>query len=209
MLDYGIFYEFIPMEEFAKSEPRVLTLEDVELGKNYAVVITTNGGLWRYLIGDTVRFTSLSPFRIQISGRTKHYINAFGEELMIENVESALAKACEATGAQIKEYSGAPIYMSEGESGAHEWVMEFSSAPDSLDRFIDRFDQSLKKLNSDYEAKRYKDMTLKRPVVHQAREGLFYDWMSNRGKLGGQNKVPRLSNEREYIDPLLELNNKS
>lgn len=206
MLDYGIFYEFIPMEELGKENAKPLTLAQVELGKNYALVITTNGGLWRYLIGDTIKFTSLNPFRIQISGRTKHYINAFGEELMIENVESALVKACEATGAQVKEFSGAPIYMNEQGSGAHEWMIEFTSEPSDMELFIDRFDETLKSLNSDYEAKRYKDMTLKRPVVHRARPQLFYDWMSGRGKLGGQNKVPRLSNDREYIDPLLALN---
>ncbi|MEC5394112.1 GH3 auxin-responsive promoter family protein [Bergeyella sp. RCAD1439] len=208
MLDYGIFYEFIPMEDFGRENPRVCTLEDVETGKNYAVVITTNGGLWRYLIGDTVQFTSLDPFRIKISGRTKHYINAFGEELMVDNVETALSKACESTGALVKDYTGAPVFMKDGESGSHEWLFEFDRLPEDLEGFCTVFDSELKALNSDYEAKRYNDMTLKRPVIHVAREGLFYDWMSSRGKLGGQNKVPRLSNDREYIDPLLRMNGK-
>ncbi len=206
MLDYGIFYEFIPMEDFGKENPRVLSLENVEKNKNYALVITTNGGLWRYLIGDTVCFTSLNPFRIKISGRTKHYINAFGEELMIDNVECALHKACEKTGAQITEYTGAPIFMSGNGSGAHEWIFEFSKEPSCLEDFTDIFDEHLKSINSDYEAKRYLNMTLKRPVVNVAKPNLFYHWMKSRGKLGGQNKVPRLCNDREYIDPLLLLN---
>lgn len=208
MLDYGIFYEFIPMEQFHLSNPKVLSLEEVEKGKNYAMVITTNGGLWRYLIGDTVMFTSTNPFRIKITGRTKHYINAFGEELMINNVESALAKACEHTKASVTEFTGAPVFMKENESGAHEWIFEFSAPPENMDVFIDSFDKHLKSVNSDYEAKRYKDITLKRPVVHIARPNLFYNWLESKGKLGGQNKVPRLSNDREYIDVLLELNKK-
>ncbi len=206
MLDYGIFYEFIPVEDVGLSNPRVYTIENVELGKNYAMVITTNGGLWRYMIGDTIYFTSLDPFRIKISGRTKHYINAFGEELMIDNVETAIEKACFATGAAVKDYTGAPIFMEENKKGAHEWIFEFSQIPSSIDHFSEVFDNVLKSLNSDYEAKRYNNMTLRSPVVHVAKDNLFYDWMSSRGKLGGQNKVPRLSNDREYIDPLLDLN---
>lgn len=206
MLDYGIFYEFIPMDQFTLDNPKAIPLEEVETGKNYALVISTNGGLWRYLIGDTVRFTSLNPYRIKISGRTKHYINAFGEELMIDNVESALDKACQKTGASVTDYTGAPVYMQQGESGAHEWVFEFEKAPQNLEVFIDEFDNTLKTLNSDYEAKRYNDMTLKKPIVHVAKPKLFYQWMESRGKLGGQNKVPRLSNDREYIEPLLKLN---
>jgi len=206
MLDYGIFYEFIPMDQFHSSNPKVISLEDVEIGKNYAMVITTNGGLWRYLIGDTVIFTSINPFRIKITGRTKHYINAFGEELMITNVESALIKACEATKSAVKDFTGAPIFMKENESGAHEWIFEFSEKPENLDTFTDIFDQHLKAINSDYEAKRYNDITLKRPVIHIAKPNLFYRWLGSKGKLGGQNKVPRLSNDREYIDPLLEMN---
>lgn len=206
MLDYGIFYEFIPMEDFGSSNPRVLPLEEVELGKNYALVITTNGGLWRYLIGDTVQFTSLNPFRIKITGRTKHYINAFGEELMINNVETALAKACEETSASVKDFTGAPVYMKDGDSGAHEWIFEFEQKPNDFEKFSHIFDETLKSVNSDYEAKRYNNMTLKKPIIHIARENLFYDWMASRGKLGGQNKVPRLSNDRDYIEPLLKMN---
>lgn len=206
MLDYGIFYEFIPMEEFGSSNPKVLTLEDVQIGKNYALVITTNGGLWRYLIGDTVKFTSLEPFRIKITGRTKHYINAFGEELMIENVETAIEKACSATNSSVKDFTGAPVYMKGDESGTHEWIFEFSKIPKNIETFTKIFDETLKAINSDYEAKRYNDMTLRMPIIHIAKEHLFYEWMSHRGKLGGQNKVPRLSNNREYIEPLLKLN---
>jgi hypothetical protein len=183
-----------------------MSLEEVEVGKNYAMVITTNGGLWRYLIGDTVIFTSVNPFRIKVSGRTKHYINAFGEELMITNVELALTKACEKTGAAITDFTGAPVFMKENESGAHEWIFEFSKTPDDLEYFITAFDESLKAVNSDYEAKRYNNITLKKPIVHIAKPNLFYCWLESKGKLGGQNKVPRLSNDREYIDPLLELN---
>jgi len=207
MLDYGIFYEFILMEDFHKSDsPKAITLDSVEIGKNYAMLITTNGGLWRYLIGDTIKFTSTNPYRIKISGRTKHYINAFGEELMIDNVEMALKQACKLTGSDIVDYTGAPVYMSGGESGSHEWLIEFSNQPIDKEMFIDVFDNTLKSLNSDYEAKRYKNITLKRPTVHAARKNLFYDWMNSRGKLGGQNKVPRLSNDREFIIPLLKMN---
>lgn len=206
MLDYGIFYEFIPMESFNANHLVAIPLEEVEIGKNYAMVITTNGGLWRYLIGDTVRFTSTDPYRIKISGRTKHHINAFGEELMIDNAETALAKACTATQAKITDYTAAPIFMQGTESGAHEWLIEFASPPADLDTFISIFDESLKAINSDYEAKRYNDMTLRKPVIHIAKPQLFYTWLAHRGKLGGQNKVPRLSNDRTYIDPLLKLN---
>ena len=208
MLDYGIFYEFIPMEDIHKENPRIFTIENVELGKNYAIVITTNGGLWRYMIGDTVKFTSTSPYRIKITGRTKHYINAFGEELMINNVEEALRKACEITESSISDFTGAPVFMVNGESGAHEWIFQFTKEPNDLQKFTMVFDEHLKAINSDYEAKRYNNMTLKAPIVHIAKQNLFYDWMALRGKLGGQNKVPRLSNDREYIDPLLELNTK-
>lgn len=206
MLDYGIFYEFIPMDKFRTENPETVTLDQVETGKNYAVVLTTNGGLWRYLIGDTVIFTSLDPYRIKISGRTKHYINAFGEELMINNVETALEKACKETGASVSEYTAAPVFMTTGESGAHEWIIEFSKIPENLHHFGEILDTSLKAVNSDYEAKRYNDMTLKAPIIHLAKPNLFYRWMEQRGKLGGQNKVPRLSNSREFIDPLLLLN---
>lgn len=206
MLDYGIFYEFIPMEDFGTRDERAISLENVELGKNYALVISTNGGLWRYLIGDTIRFTHLYPFRFRVSGRIKHYINAFGEELIVDNVETALSKACEITHAKIIDYTGAPIYMEGSESGAHEWMIEFSTEPDDFEKFSQIFDNTLKSLNSDYEAKRYNDMTLKPPVIHKAKPNLFYDWMASRGKLGGQNKVPRLSNDRQYMEPLLNIN---
>lgn len=206
MLDYGIFYEFIPMEEFGKENPKIVHLGEVELHKNYAMVITTNGGLWRYLIGDTVKFTCRDPFRIKISGRTKHYINAFGEELMIDNVESALAKSCEATHAAILDFTGAPVFMTDGKSGAHEYIIEFSEEPNDLKKFISVFDAELKSINSDYEAKRYNNMTLSEPIIHVAKKQLFYDWMAERGKLGGQNKVPRLNNDREYLEPLLQKN---
>jgi phenylacetate-coenzyme A ligase PaaK-like adenylate-forming protein len=206
MLDYGIFYEFIPMEDFGKENPKTIHLEDVELNKNYALLITTNGGLWRYLIGDTIKFTCLNPFRIKISGRTKHYINAFGEELMIDNVESALAKSCEATESCILDFTGAPLFMKNGKSGAHEYIIEFIKAPKDLKKFISVFDSELKHTNSDYEAKRYNNMTLSEPIIHVAKPKLFYHWMADRGKLGGQNKVPRLSNDREYLDPLLQKN---
>lgn len=206
MLDYGIFYEFIPMEDLHGDNPRAMPLESVEIGKNYAMVITTNGGLWRYLIGDTVVFTSTNPFRIKISGRTKHYINAFGEELMINNVETALSKACEATNATVTEFTGAPVFMKDGKSGAHEWIFEFQRLPENLEYFAEVFDNHLKSVNSDYEAKRYNNMTLRAPIVHVAKPDLFFRWMEARGKLGGQNKVPRLSNDREYIEPLLKMN---
>ena len=206
MLDYGIFYEFVKMEDLGQSHPNTYTIDTVETGINYAMVISTNGGLWRYLIGDTVMFTSLSPHRIKITGRTKHYINAFGEELMVDNVDTALERACANTHASISDYTGAPIYMKDKEKGAHEWIFEFSKMPESMDEFSKIFDDELKKLNSDYEAKRYNNMTLRAPVIHVAKPGLFYEWMSSRGKLGGQNKVPRLSNNREYIEPLLKLN---
>ncbi|ADX67512.1 GH3 auxin-responsive promoter family protein [Weeksella virosa] len=206
LLDNGIFYEFIEMENFGQENPKCLTIDQVEIGKNYALVISTNGGLWRYIIGDTVRFTSTSPHRIVITGRTKHHINVFGEELMIENAEEALKLACEKTNAIVAEYSAAPVYMVGKEKGAHEWVIEFSRDPTDLETFIDELDRGLQSVNSDYEAKRYNNMTLNRPLIHKARKGLFIDWMKRRGKLGGQNKIPRLSNTREYIEPLIALN---
>jgi hypothetical protein len=204
MLDYGIFYEFIPFEDIDSDNPRVLPLEEVELGKNYAIVISTNAGLWRYRIGDTVRFTSLYPFRIVISGRTKHYINAFGEEVIIENAEKALAVACERTHSRITDYTAGPKFMHNREAGAHEWIIEFAKAPEDIELFADILDNALKNVNSDYEAKRHNNMALAFPIIHQAPEGFFYQWLKDRNKLGGQNKVPRLSTTREYLDPLLE-----
>lgn len=206
MLDYGIFYEFIPMDSFESQPWKAIPLWEVEIGVNYAMVITTNAGLWRYNIGDTVRFTSLKPYRIKISGRTKHHINAFGEELIIENAEEALRRVCIRTGAEIKEYTAAPIFMSGKEKGAHEWLIEFRKMPKDKDAFIHLLDEVLKELNSDYEAKRYNNITLRMPTLHIARENLFYDWLKSKNKLGGQHKIPRLSNSREYLDELLAMN---
>ncbi len=207
MLDYGIFYEFIPINEINNPSPKTITIADVKLNENYAIVITTNGGLWRYLIGDTVKFTSLYPHKIMISGRTKHYINAFGEEVIIDNAENALKSACNKTGAQISDYTAAPIFMTSEKKGAHEWLIEFTIPPSDLDYFTTMLDQALMAVNSDYEAKRYKNITLDKPSVNQAEKGTFYKWLREKGKLGGQNKVPRLSNDRKYIDELLKINN--
>ncbi|WP_445385735.1 GH3 auxin-responsive promoter family protein [Robiginitalea sp. IMCC44478] len=206
MLDYGIFYEFIPMDTFGKPEQKVIPLWEVQQGVNYAIIITTNAGLWRYQIGDTVRFTSTSPYRIRITGRTKHHINVFGEELIIENSEEALKRVCTQTGASIKEYTVAPIFMSGGEKGAHEWLVEFRNPPKDLQEFSEQLDKALQQLNSDYEAKRYKNITLNPIRLNVARDNLFYDWLKAKGKLGGQHKIPRLSNSREYMDELLKDN---
>ncbi|MEM8927064.1 MAG: GH3 auxin-responsive promoter family protein [Bacteroidota bacterium] len=206
MLDYGIFYEFIPMDSYGADEPKAIPIWEVRTGVNYALVITTNAGLWRYKIGDTVRFTSTNPFRIRITGRTKHHINAFGEELIIENAEEALEQVCKKTGSQIKDYTAAPIFMNGSEKGSHEWMIEFRKPPENLNYFIELMDNALKSLNSDYEAKRYNNITLKMPRVHMAREDLFYDWLKSKNKLGGQHKIPRLSNSREYLEELMELN---
>jgi hypothetical protein len=206
MLDYGIFYEFIPMDELEKEHPKALTIDEVETNKNYALVITTNGGLWRYMIGDTIRFTSTYPHKIKISGRTKHFINAFGEEVIIDNAEKALKSACEKTGAIIKEYTAAPVYMGTQSKGKHEWMIEFEKEPENLETFKYELDGALQSINSDYEAKRYKNITLDPPIINKAKPGLFYSWLKKKGKLGGQNKVPRLSNNRKYIDDLNEMN---
>ncbi|MGR7812427.1 GH3 auxin-responsive promoter family protein [Lacinutrix undariae] len=206
MLDYGIFYEFIPMDTYGTPLQKVIPLSEVELHKNYAVIITTNAGLWRYKIGDTVRFTSINPYRIKVSGRTKHHINVFGEELIIENAEDALKNVCRKTDAEIIDYTAAPIFMEGREKGAHEWVIEFKKAPKDLNYFSELLDNALKASNSDYEAKRYNSITLNMPKVHAARPNLFYDWLKQHNKLGGQHKVPRLSNNREYMDELLKLN---
>lgn len=205
MLDYGIYYEFLPMEHIGDENPKTLSLDEVELGKNYALIISTNAGLWRYQIGDTIKFTSLSPYRIQITGRTKHFINAFGEELIIDNAEKALAKACAATQSSIRDYTACPVYFKGNEAGAHEWIIEFEQAPKNLQQFTETLDQHLRELNSDYDAKRFKDMALRLPQIHQAPEGTFYKWMKTRGKLGGQHKVPRLANERKYVEEILGL----
>ncbi|MEY4963941.1 MAG: hypothetical protein RLZZ323_1260 [Bacteroidota bacterium] len=205
MLDYGIFYEFIPMDTFGTPNQKVIRLSEVELFKNYAVVITTNAGLWRYLIGDTVRFTSLNPYRVRVSGRTKHHINVFGEELMVENTDQAIAKACQLTQTEVVDYTVAPIFMDGKEKGAHEWMIEFKQNPTDIAQFQRILDDTLQSLNSDYEAKRYNNMTLNPLVINLARKGLFYDWLKERNKLGGQHKIPRLSNQREYLEQLKEL----
>ncbi len=207
MLDYGIFYEFIPMEDFYNPHPKALSIDKVETGKNYAIVISTNAGLWRYIIGDTIKFTSLYPHKIIISGRTKHYINAFGEEVIIDNAEKALHEACAKTGAQILDYTAAPIYFNDNQKAAHEWIVEFSVEPQNMEEFSYILDTALMNLNSDYEAKRYKNITLDKPKIHKGNKGIFYTWLQRKGKLGGQNKVPRLSNDRKYIDELLIINN--
>jgi hypothetical protein len=206
MLDYGIFYEFIPMDIYGAQEEEAIPLWDVEVGKNYAIIITTNSGLWRYKIGDTVRFTSKNPYRIRVTGRTKHHINVFGEELIIENAEEALKTVCVKAGAEIKDYTAGPIFMKGSEKGAHEWIIEFRKPPADIDYFTEFLDNALKSLNSDYEAKRYNNTTLKMPTVHIARKNLFYDWLKVNDKLGGQHKIPRLSNKRDYIEELLVMN---
>ncbi|HNQ27705.1 MAG TPA: GH3 auxin-responsive promoter family protein [Aquaticitalea sp.] len=206
MLDYGIFYEFIPMDTYETAEQRIIPLSQVQTGTNYAMVITTNAGLWRYKIGDTVRFTSTNPYRIKISGRTKHFINVFGEELIVENAEDALKKACKKTKSEIVDYTVAPIFMEGKEKGAHEWLIEFKTHPENIDLFNELLDNALKSLNSDYEAKRFNNITLNKPKINVARQQLFYDWLKRNGKLGGQHKVPRLSNNRNYLDELLDMN---
>ena len=206
MLDYGIFYEFIPMDTYGSASEKIIPLEQVQVAKNYALVITTNAGLWRYKIGDTVRFTSISPFRIKVTGRTKHHINVFGEELIIENAETALKQASKHTQCEILDYTAAPIFMEGREKGAHEWIIEFKTPPKDLSLFTKSLDSALMDLNSDYQAKRFNNITLNLPKVHVARQRLFYDWLKQKNKLGGQHKVPRLSNKRDFIEELLHLN---
>lgn len=207
MLDYGIYYEFMPMEEIGKESPELLSLEQVETGKNYALVISTNGGLWRYMIGDTVTITNKFPYRIKVSGRTRNYINAFGEEVIVDNVDKALIKACKATNSITKEYTGAPVYLNEKRFAAHEYLIEFEEAPKDLKHFSEIFDRELQSVNSDYEAKRCGDIMLQNLIVKPMPEGTFYHWMKKRGKIGGQNKVPRLYNTRKYVDDILALKN--
>ena len=206
MIDYGIFYEFMPLEEVGKEFPHTCCLEEVELNKNYAMIISTSCGLWRYMIGDTVKFTSKNPYKFIITGRTKHFINAFGEELIVDNAEKGLIKACAATGAQVSDYSAAPVFMDEHAKCRHQWLIEFAKMPDSIENFAAILDATLKEVNSDYEAKRWKDIALQPLEVIVARKGLFHDWLAQKGKLGGQHKIPRLSNTREYIEEMLELN---
>ncbi len=208
MLDYGIFYEFIPMNEYDGENSQAIPLSEVKKGENYAVVISTNSGLWRYLVGDTVKFTSLTPYKIRITGRTKHHINVFGEELIIENSEEALKMACKKTKATITDYTVGPIFMDGKKQGSHEWIIEFAKAPENLEYFTELLDNALKSMNSDYEAKRYNNMTLVMPTVHSAKTGLFYSWLKKKGKLGGQHKVPRLSNKRNFVEELLQLMNR-
>ena len=206
MIDYGVFFEFIPMEELGKENPVVVPLWDVKLNKNYAMVISTSAGLWRYMIGDTVKFTSKNPYKIVITGRTKHFINAFGEELIVDNAEKGLAKACAATGALITDYTAAPVFMDKNAKCRHQWLIEFAKMPDSLDRFAKILDNTLQEINSDYEAKRQNNLALQQLEIIVARKGLFNDWLDRKGKLGGQHKIPRLSNTRTYIEDMLILN---
>ncbi len=205
MLDYGIFYEFIPMDDFKNENAKAVRLSEVELGKNYAIVISTNSGLWRYSIGDTIKFTSIVPYRIKISGRTKHFMNAFGEEIIVENAETAITKACSETGAIINNFTAAPIFLQENKRGGHEWIIEFRVEPNDQQKFSRVLDTTLREINSDYDAKRAHDLALVAPTIHAVAEGTFYAWMKKRGKLGGQNKVPRLSNSREYVEDILTL----
>lgn len=206
-VDHGIFMEFMPVAEYGKSDPQTISLQDVELGKNYALVISNNGGLWRYLVGDTIQFTSLKPYRIKVSGRLKHFINAFGEELIVENADAAIAAAARRTDSVVRDYTAAPVYFSDNANGAHEWLIEFEKEPEDLAVFAELLDNALKSLNSDYEAKRHKDIALRPPILHILRPGTFTEWLRIKGKLGGQHKIPRLSNERTFLEEVLQLNN--
>jgi len=201
--DHGIFYEFMPTEEYGNPFPKTIGLNKVVMGKNYAVIISTNGGLWRYIVGDTIQFTSLEPYRVKVSGRLKHFINAFGEELIVDNTDKAIAYACEQTGAVVNEYTAAPVYFSHSNNGAHEWLIEFEKDPANLNDFVYELDTALKNLNSDYEAKRHKNIALRLPFVHPVAKGTFHEWLRSKGKLGGQHKVPRLSNDRDYVEEIL------
>jgi len=205
MLDYGVFYEFMPASQVDNKNARTYQLHEVETGVNYAMIISTNSGLWRYMIGDTVEFTSLNPFRIKISGRTKNFINAVGEELIVDNAEKAMLTATRKCQAVVNEYTAAPVYFGNNSNAAHQWFIEFKQAPENLDYFIDTFDNALKSLNSDYEAKRYQNMILRRPIVESLPEGSFYKWLKSKGKLGGQYKVPRLSNDRKLATELTDI----
>lgn len=207
MLDYGIYYEFLPCDETENKNEKTISLDEVEVGKNYALVISTNSGLWRYQLGDTIKFTSINPYRFKISGRTKHFINAFGEEVVIENTENALKIACEKTNAVAREYTVAPIYMGSENNGAHEWLIEFEKEPTDINYFSEVLDNALKSLNSDYEAKRFNNYALRAPIIRKMNEGTFYNWLKVQGKLGGQNKIPRLSNNRKYVEEILAMAN--
>ena len=199
---HGIFYEFMPVEEYGKDNPLTVGLNNVELNRNYALIISTNGGLWRYLVGDTIQFTNLQPFKIKVTGRLKHYMNAFGEEVIVDNTDKAIAIAAEKTSTIVNDYTAAPVYFSEQNNGAHEWLIEFDEAPENPDIFITELDNALKSINSDYEAKRYKNIALRMPVIHVLSKGTFTKWLKSKGKLGGQHKVPRLSNDRKLIEEI-------
>lgn len=201
----GIFYEFIPMDELDKPNPKTVSLKNVNLNTNYAIVISTNAGLWRYIIGDTVEFTCLYPYRIKITGRTTNFINAFGEELIVANAERAISEACRITGAKVNEYTAGPVYLSNHAKAAHEWLIEFEKMPHDFDVFVEMLDNTLKNINSDYEAKRYKNLLLQKPIVKILPEGTFFKWLKNKDKLGGQNKVSRLSNNRKIIEEILSV----
>jgi hypothetical protein len=203
--EHGIFYEFMPVEEYGKEKPLTVGLNQVVTGKNYALIISTTGGLWRYLIGDTITFTSINPYKIKVSGRLKHYMNAFGEEVIVDNSDKAIAVACEKTSALVNDYTAAPVYFSENSNGAHEWLIEFEKAPDNITAFTYELDNALKEINSDYEAKRHKDIALRLPIIHVLPKGSFNEWLKSKGKLGGQHKVPRLSNERTILEEVLSV----
>jgi len=203
--EHGIFYEFMPVEEYGKPKPQTVGLKDVQLDKNYALVISTTGGLWRYIIGDTIKFTHLNPYKIKVTGRLKHYMNAFGEEVMVDNTDKAIAWAAAKTNAVVNDYTAAPVYFSESSNGTHEWLIEFDVPPQNLQLFTTELDAALKTINSDYEAKRYKDIALRMPIVHAAKKGIFKEWLRSKGKLGGQHKVPRLSNERKVVEEILAM----
>jgi GH3 auxin-responsive promoter len=203
--EHGIFYEFMPVEEYGKSNPKTVGLKNVQLNKSYALVISTTGGLWRYVIGDTIKFTSLNPYKIKVTGRLKHYMNAFGEEVMVDNTDKAIAIAAAKTNAVVNDYTAAPVYFSEGSNGTHEWLIEFDVPPQDLQQFTTELDAALKSINSDYEAKRHKDIALRMPIVHSLQKGVFKEWLRSKGKLGGQHKVPRLSNERNVVEDILKM----
>jgi hypothetical protein len=205
--EHGIFYEFMPVEEHGKENPSTVGLNGVQLGKNYALVMSTTGGLWRYLIGDTVQFTHLNPYKIKITGRLKHYMNVFGEEVIVDNSDHAIAYAAEKTNAIVNDYTAAPVYFTENSNGAHEWLVEFEKEPDDFNNFITALDDELKNINSDYEAKRHKSIALRLPIVHKLAKGTFTEWLRSKGKLGGQHKVPRLSNERDMLEEILAIKN--
>jgi hypothetical protein len=207
MLDYGVYYEFLPMDQVESEHPKTILLHEVEKDVNYALVISTNGGLWRYIIGDTVKFTCVNPYRIKITGRTKNFINAVGEEVIVDNAVKALSVACGKCNAVISEFTAAPVYFNSDENACHEWLIEFEKAPENIEYFAETLDNALKTLNSDYEAKRYHNMVLRPPIVRQVPEKTFYNWLKTKNKLGGQYKVPRLSNNRKYVDEILKMVN--